>query len=118
MAYYYSLRGWLECDSEEFISIVDALGKLTSACASDQQKALYLKGWCWGTHEVNWLRYIFYGAAVQEIGLKLLDTTLKEFISVAPGVEGRFEASGEDGETCWVVKVLDRQISWSDSKDQ
>jgi hypothetical protein len=76
MAYYYSLRGWLEIEPENFSNAVQMLKSLKKQYESEPKFSLYLKGWCWSETNINWTRYLFYGADVTEEGLTFFKNML------------------------------------------
>ena len=110
MAYYYSVRGWLEADSETFEAATRLIERRRQA-ASDQQEALYLQGWTWSAAGVNWTRYLFYGADVQEDGLDLLRALLDELCALEGELDGYLRVTGEDGQRNLDFEISDDAVS-------
>jgi hypothetical protein len=106
MAYYYSLRGWLETNPDDFAIVTQKLVQLCQSYPEDSQFALYMKGWSWSNDQVNWTRYIFYGADVQAEGLDLIEAVLAAITGLQRHVDGYFHAQGEDGQSNYVYKVV------------
>jgi len=115
MAYYYSLRGWLEIEPENFSDVIGTLRKLHRQYEKDAKLTLYLKGWCWGEAGVNWTRYLFYGADVTEDGLNFFRNMLSHIANTGLKLSGYFHAQGEDGEKNYVYKMVDDSVSIEES---
>ena len=107
MAYYYSLRGWLETSDESFPRVIERLTELKHAYPEDSQFHLYMKGWCWANEQINWTHYVFYGADVQIKGLDLLGIVLDSITAMGCEVDGYFRADGEDGIKSFVYTIID-----------
>jgi len=107
MAYYYSLRGWLEVSRDDFKEVTEKLLQLCQSYPEGSQSELYMKGWHWVDDQINWTRYIFYGADVQAEGLDLFETVLQTITAMQLHVDGYFHAQGEDGESNYVYKLAD-----------
>jgi hypothetical protein len=97
MAYYYSLRGWIEVEPEHFNRVVEAITRLRRLQPTETKEGLYLKGWTWSDAPVNWTGYVFYGADVTAEGLLWLRATLQELARLGLHLSGFFHAQGEDG---------------------
>lgn len=69
-AYFSSVRGWLEVESDNFASAIAVVKSLQSSYPKNTKIALYLQDWCWQETPVNWTRYLFYGADVTFIHSK------------------------------------------------
>ncbi|HDN26908.1 MAG TPA: hypothetical protein ENG03_07410 [Thioploca sp.] len=115
MAYYYSLRGWLEIEPENFSNAVHTLKSLNKQYESHPKFNLYLKGWCWGETNINWTRYLFYGADVTEDGLKFFKNMLCLMADTGLKLSGYFHAQGEDGEKNYIYKMVDDSVSLEES---
>ena len=107
MAYFYSIRGWLEVEPEKFEGANACLKHLQKTQFPETKAALYLKGWCWQQHPINWTRYLFYGADVTQEGLELFKKTLGELLDLKLNLSGYFHAQGEDGENNFVYQITD-----------
>lgn len=110
MAYFYSIRGWLEIEPENFASVIDVVKSLQASHPKDTKIGLYLQGWCWNETPVNWTRYLFYGADVTEDGLELFENTLDKILAMKLNFSGHFHAQGEDGERNLVYQVTDDDL--------
>lgn len=110
MAYFYSIRGWLEVELESFASVIDVVKSLQESYPKDTKIGLYLQGWCWNEHPVNWTRYLFYGADVTEDGLELFKETLNKLIAMKLNLSGHFHAQSEDGERNLIYQVTDDNL--------
>lgn len=115
MAYYYSLRGWLEIEPENFSNVVHTIKSLRQQYENDPKFLLYLKGWCWNEANINWTRYFFYGADVTEDGLKFFKNMLSRFAETGLNLSGYFHAQGEDGEKNYVYKMVDDSVFLDES---
>src|SRR3990167_6903551 len=104
MAYFYAVRGWLQVAQSEADQAIEALNRLRAELATDDQRQLYLKGWCWASEPINWTKYIFYGADVRYAGITLLEELLDKLIKTA-GVEidGYFKINDGEGDGKKVV---------------
>jgi len=111
MAYYYSLRGWLEIEPEKFSNVINALKSLHDHYERSPKFSLYLKGWCWSKTHINWTRYLFYGADVTEEGLNFFKNMLYRIADSGLQLSGYFHAQGEDGEKNYVYKMVDDSVS-------
>ncbi len=111
MAYYYSIRGWLEVDHENFLQIAETLKFLQSNYSESAKFKLYMKGWCWQDNPINWSRYIFYGADVTVEGLNLLENVLNKIIGMRLKISGYFHAQGEDGDKSFAYQIVDDILS-------
>jgi len=92
MAYYYSLRGWLEVEPENFSHTIEMLKSLQKQYEADPKLSLYLKGWCW--NEAN-------------EGLKFFKSMLSLIAKSGLKLSGYFHAQGEDGEKNYLYKMTD-----------
>ncbi|MDJ0736317.1 MAG: hypothetical protein QNJ47_20010 [Nostocaceae cyanobacterium] len=110
MAYFYSLRGWLEVEPDNFASVVEVIKSLKESYSTNTKKGLYLQGWCWNEQPINWTSYIFYGADVTEEGLDLFQDTLNKLIRLKLNLSGYFHAQGEDGEKNLIYQVTDDNL--------
>ena len=98
MSYFYSLRGWLEVDPSNIRSVISVIVKMQQKYQQGTKDHLYMQGWCWSEKEINWTRYIFYGADVTHEGILLFDQVLNAVANIKAQVSGYFHAQGEDGE--------------------
>jgi len=110
MAYYYSLRGWLEIEPENFLPTIEVVKALQRRYEDHPKFSLYLKGWCWNETNINWTHYLFYGADVTEEGLKFFKDILSEIAESGLNLSGYFHAQGEDGEQNYLYKMLDDHV--------
>ena len=110
MAYFYSVRGWLEVEPDKFTSVIDVIKSLQSSYPKDTKIGLYLQGWCWNEYPVNWTRYLCYGVDVTEDGLELFKETLNKLIAMKLNLSGHFHAQGEDGERNLIYQVTDDNL--------
>ena len=110
MAYFYSVRGWLEVEPDNFASVIDVIKSLQASYPKDTKIGLSLQGWCWNEHPVNWTSYLFYGADVTEDGLELFKETLNKLIAMKLNLSGHFHAQGEDGERNLIYQVTDDNL--------
>lgn len=110
MAYFYSVRGWLEAEPDNFASVIDVVKSLQASYSNDTKITLYLQGWCWKEQPINWTQYLFYGADVTEDGLELFEDTLNKLIGMKLNLSGYFHAQGEDGERNLIYKVTDDNL--------
>lgn len=69
-----------------------------------------MRGWCWGTAQVNWTRYLFYGADVSEEGLELFQDMLDKMLAMRLNLSGYFHAQGEDGTRNHIYWVTDDKL--------
>ena len=110
MAYFYSVRGWLEVEPNKFASVIDVIQSLQASYPKDTKIGLYLQGWCWNEYPVNWTRYLFYGADVTEDGLELFKQTLNKLIAMKSNLSGHLHAQGEDGERNLIYQVTNDNL--------
>jgi len=115
MAYYYSLRGWLEVEPDGFSQMVQVFQSLQQRCEKDPKLSLYLKGWCWSDTPINWTRYLFYGADVSEEGLRFFKEVLSQIAHCGLNLSGYFHAQGEDGERNYTYQMVDDQVFLEES---
>jgi hypothetical protein len=116
MTYYYSVRGWLEIDPDNFTIVVDKIQALENEYLENTKLALYMKGWCWSKTPINWSRYLFYGADVSSEGLDLLKNVINEITNLHIHVSGFFHAQGEDSERNFVYKVVNDYLSFEEAE--
>lgn len=114
MSYFYSLRGWLEIDEDDFQPITSLLENLQSNHSINTKKGLYLQGWNCNSPIINWTKYIFYGADVTEEGIQLFEDTLFKLLALNIGLDGYFEAEGEDKEVTIVYRIIDNNLERRD----
>ncbi|MCA1992261.1 MAG: hypothetical protein LDL41_09500 [Coleofasciculus sp. S288] len=110
MAYFYSIRGWLEVEPDKFSQAIEVIKSLQSSHLNNTKLGLYLQGWCWHETHVNWTRYLFYGADVTEEGLELFERTLYKLTAIGLNISGYFHAQGEDGERNMIYQVTDDNV--------
>jgi hypothetical protein len=110
MAYYYSLRGWLETEPNNLPQIINLIETMKRNYQEQPQKLLYLQGWQWQAQRINWTTYIFYGADVTIEGLNLFEIILNQLTSLSLDLSGYFEAKGEDEEQTLTYKINDDLI--------
>lgn len=110
MAYFYSIRGWLEVEPENFASVTELVNFLQQSHPKDTKIGLYLQGWCWRETPINWTRYLFYGADVTDEGLELFENTLNKLTAMKLNLSGYFHAQGEDGESNLIYQVTDDNL--------
>lgn len=111
MAYYYSLRGWLEVEPESFDNLIKVIKSWQSSHPKDTKIGLYLQGWCWGETPINWTRYLFYGADVTEEGLELFEDTINKLIVMQLNLSGCFHAQGEDREKNFIYYIDEDKLN-------
>ncbi len=110
MAYYYTVRGWIEADAESYLSLKKSLQKKEQLHPNDDVYQLYMKGWVLNEHEINWTRFMFYGADVTQKGIDLLYDIINDFINQKLGISGYFQIQGEDELTCSVLKISNDEL--------
>lgn len=110
MAYYYSLRGWLEIEPNHLPKIIDLIETIKTNYYDQPQQSLYLQGWQWQEQTINWTAYIFYGADVTIEGLNLFEMMLNQLTSLNFNLSGYFEAQGEDEEQNLTYKITENKI--------
>lgn len=113
MGYYYSVRGWLELDEDFLAKVDETLEGMRKEASDDPVLLTYLKGWCWNPEPLNWTKYVFYGADVQQNGVRLLEETLAR-LTLIPGIEldGYFKVDGEEGESeSIVIRIQENKIA-------
>jgi hypothetical protein len=110
MAYYYSFRGWLEVEPENFSRVIEAVRLQQASHAKNSKLALYSQGWCWSETPINWTRYLFYGADLTKEGLDFFQKLLEGITGMGLNVSGYFHAQGEDGEENIVYKIVDDML--------
>ncbi len=110
MAYFYSLRGWLEVETDSFARATAIIESLQKEHPKDTKLGLYLQGWCWSEKSINWTQYLFYGADVTEEGLELFQSTLSKLTAMKLNLSGYFHAQGEDGERNQTYKITDDSL--------
>ncbi|MCP4349973.1 MAG: hypothetical protein GY795_31210 [Desulfobacterales bacterium] len=76
MAYFFSLRGWLEVEPDKFDCVTEVIKSLKKKYSKDTKFGLYIQGWTWSESAVNWTRYLFYGADVTYEGLEFFQDIL------------------------------------------
>ncbi|CAL9574115.1 hypothetical protein SUDANB120_04910 [Streptomyces sp. enrichment culture] len=103
MGVYVSVRGWLECDETQLAAIQEII----SSHADDH----YSHGWTTPRRQVNWTRYVFYGADIRESALDWFTDQLGEMAQIPASdedgdlVRGLFLAGHEaGGGTEWQVR--------------
>jgi hypothetical protein len=94
MSYYYQLVGWINVEHDDFKRVVDIIQGET--VEFDESLGLYKQGWCWSDKEINWSRYIFFGADVKLAGVYYIDRILRKIANLNIEVSGRFAVQGED----------------------
>ena len=110
MAYYYSFRGWLEVEPDNFSRIIEVVRSQQASHAKNSKLGLYSQGWCWSENPINWTRYLFYGADLTKEGLDFFQELLETITRMGLYVSGYFHAQGEDGEENVVYKVVDDML--------
>lgn len=115
IAYYYSLRGWLEIEPENFLNVIEMIKSLQKRYENHSKFSLYLKGWCWSETNINWTHYLFYGADVTEEGLEFFKNMLADLANNGLKLSGYFHAQGEDGERNYLYKLLDDRVYLEES---
>jgi len=116
VAYFYSLRGWLQISHEDLDKVTTVLTNVQASFRQDEESYLYMKCWCWITEEVNWLHYVFYGLDVKESGLALFESVLDRLAKLGCGIDGYFHAQGEDGTKNFAYIML--YDAWSRAADE
>ena len=107
MAYFYSLRGWLEVEPENFERLISVVKSIQASYSPDTKLGLYVQGWCWQKKTINWTQYLFYGADVTEEGLDFFKEMLDKLIAIGLNLSGHFHAQGEDGEQNRLYQITD-----------
>lgn len=107
MAYFYSLRGWLEVEPDNFPQVIEAVRGQQANSLNKSKLSLYAQGWCWNENSINWTRYLFYGADVTKEGLEYFQKLLEMITNMGLNLSGYFHAQGEDGEENISYKVTD-----------
>jgi len=111
MAYYYSVRGWLEIDPDNYDGIMKEIADMKIRVAHDSKLANYAKGWCWSESPINWTRYVFYGADITDEGVKWFESALRDIARLKLKVDGYFQVQGEDGEKNSLYKIMDDELT-------
>ncbi|MEW2566655.1 hypothetical protein [Streptomyces sp. NPDC047070] len=103
MAVYVSIRGWVECDS-------DQLEALKGIIFRNSDNA-YSGGWGFPAKPFNWTSYVFYGGDLQEVDVSWLRDLLSEIAALPPRDEeesrvlGLFLVTHEvEGLTEWQIR--------------
>jgi len=103
MGTYVSVRGWLECDDEQRVSIQSII--------ESHEGGHYSHGWGGPRRHFNWTSYVFYGGDIRESGVPSLLGQLEEIAAIPASdedgdfVRGLFLASHEvDGMSEWQVR--------------
>lgn len=103
MGVYVSVRGWLECDETQLVAVQGII----SLYADDH----YSSGWSTPRQQVNWTRYVFYGADIRVSALDWFMNQLREIARIPASdddgdlIRGLFLAGHEvDGTTEWQVR--------------
>ncbi|MGW4688113.1 hypothetical protein ACWEPM_24920 [Streptomyces sp. NPDC004244] len=114
MGVYVSVRGWLECDEVQLATVQEII----SSHADDH----YSNGWSAPRQQVNWTRYVFYGADLRESALDWLMIQIREIARIPASdddgdrIRGLFLASHEvDGSTEWQVRDGQLVVSPADT---
>ena len=114
MSIYISIRGWLECDTDQLTAI--------NMIIEARDDGRYSGGWAAPRQPAAWTNYIFYGADIRETALDWFLEHLQEIArlpaSDADGdrVTGLFLASHEtNGMSEWQVR--DGQVLITPGKD-
>ncbi|MEV8326645.1 hypothetical protein [Kitasatospora sp. NPDC056731] len=117
MGIYVSVRGWLECDETQLVTVQEII----SFHADDH----YSSGWNVPRQQVNWTHYIFYGADIRESALDWFMNQLSEIVRIPASdddgdlIRGLFLASHEvDGTAEWQVRDGQLVISPADIRHQ
>ncbi|MFI9046075.1 hypothetical protein [Streptomyces sp. NPDC053427] len=117
MGLYVSIRGWLECDATQLVSVQEII----SSPAEDH----YSNGWSTPRQHVNWTHYIFYGADIRESALDWFMNQIRQIARIpAPDddgdlIRGLFLASHEvDGTAEWQVREGQLFIAAADARHQ
>ena len=117
MAKYVSITGSIICSDFQALLIKDALSKnnlQTKFTLSQEQRDLYLKGWIFPDIIINWMRYVFFGADVQEYAVDFIKEQILLVIEVIKGqgdkeensIDGFFYITPEDSNNsyCWIIR--------------
>lgn len=117
MGVYVAVRGWLECDETQLATV--------QAIISSHTDDHYSAAWSTPRQQVNWTRYIFYGADIRESALDWFMNQLREIARIPASdddgdlIRGLFLASHEvDGTTEWQVREGQLVISPADTRHQ
>ncbi len=114
MAYFFSLRGWLEVEPDKFDCVTEVIKSLKKKYSKDTKFGLYIQGWTWSESAVNWTRYLFYGADVTYEGLEFFQNILNNIIQAGSGLSGYFHAQGEDGDRNYTFIVTDDDLQFEE----
>lgn len=112
MAYYYSIRGWLEVFSmNDFLKLTTIISSFKQRYEKHNHFELYIKGWCWINEPINWTKYVFYGADVMKDGIDLFNEIINELNINIHELVGNFHVEGEDGEHASLITIKDGVIN-------
>jgi hypothetical protein len=118
LAYFYSLRSWLEVEPDKYSTAIDLLKSLQARYSKETKAGLYMLGWCWNEKPINWTRYLFYGADVTEEGLTYFKKTPRDLANLRLQISGYFHAQGEDGQKSFVFKVVNDKCEPEETEPQ
>lgn len=110
MAYYYTIKGWVEVEPDSYLAIKNRLKEQKEKFIGDPVAQLYLRGWVWNEYEINWTRFIFYGANVTQQGVEMFVEIIKELVAMNLSISGYFQIQGEDEEDSLVYKINEDTI--------
>ncbi|MGL5081492.1 MAG: hypothetical protein ACRC8A_08390 [Microcoleaceae cyanobacterium] len=110
MAYFYSVRGWLEVEPEKFERLTTAVEWIQTHQPQDSEKELYAQGWCWQNTLINWQCYLFYGADMKAEGLIFFREMIDWLIAEGLNLSGYFHAQGEDGSRNQSYKIINDSL--------
>lgn len=79
MSGFVAIRGWVECDPEQFTAVKDVI---------NADVDWYGGGWGFSRHVINGLSCAFYGGSVRESGVGWFLALLARVAAVAPAAGG------------------------------
>ncbi|WP_367129344.1 hypothetical protein [Saccharothrix sp. HUAS TT1] len=109
MSRYANIRGFLDCDWEDFAVIRKIVAEVAAQhrdrVFSEEVLADYCSGWVFQPKVVNWVAHAFYGGSVKLVNEDLLLDQLRGIAAALPEIEGVFYVDDDEGEKrlLWTV---------------
>lgn len=110
MARYANVRGFLDCDYDDFAAMKRIVREVADNYRGFVESAdildLYCAGWLFQQRVINWVAHAFYGASIKA---GLVDMILEQVRTIAaelPEVEGIFfvDEDESDRTRTWTVR--------------
>ena len=112
MGRYVSIRGWLDCNSENIPQIKEIVNyyskNYTNYSITQEARTIYNKGWRYPDDDM-W-QYVFYGANIRSYYAEYIKLQVEAIAAIDPDIEGKFFIDEEEGKENYIWEISNGKL--------